>query len=281
MASTKTAWIFCVGRDLLEGIVLDRNAHFIATRLSDLGIRVRSIQTVDGVKPDMVAALKAAMATAPDFIFCSGGMGPSHDDITKDAVAEVGGLRLERDPVAVEMVERAFRRLLAKGATHSTEMNEARLRMAHLPQGAKPYENPIGSGPTCVVTVKSTTFILLPGVPEELQRIFALHIAPMLKAQGLGNTRKTRTVEYGGHDESAISQILADHAKRFPGVSSRTIRHGTEESVSIRITLFGEHSDPRALDDLLERAEADLRARLGVEIASGRLGGEANDSASQ
>ena len=279
MTSTKTAWIFCVGRDLLEGIVLDRNANFIATRLSDLGIRVRSIQTVDGVQTEMVAALRAAVATAPNYVFCAGGMGPSHDDITRDAVAEVFGLPLEKNTVAVEMVERAFRRLLAKGGTTSAAMNDTRLRIAHLPKGARPFENPVGTGPACMVVARGITCVLLPGVPEELQRIFSLHVAPMLKAEGLANLRKTRTIDYAGHDESAISAVLADHGKRFPGVSSRTIRHGTEESMSIRITLFGEHTDAHALDELLERAEADLRTRLGVEIA--RDWGESGDSTSR
>ncbi|HLU39924.1 MAG TPA: molybdopterin-binding protein [Planctomycetota bacterium] len=269
MASTKTAWIFSVGRDLLEGLVLDRNANFIATRVSELGIKVRSFQTVDGVKEEMVAALEAALATKPTYVFCAGGMGPSHDDVTREAVAEVLGVPLEKNPEAVEMVGMAFRRLLAKGGTTSAEMTETRQRIAYLPKGAKPYENPVGTGPACVVSGHGTTFILLPGVPEELQRIFSLHIIPLLRAEGITTHRKTRTIEYAGHDETAISAVLADHGKRFPGVSSRTIRYGTEESTSIRIKLFGEHTDPRALDDLLERAEADLRARLGVEIARG------------
>jgi nicotinamide-nucleotide amidase len=272
LANTKTAWIFCVGRDLLEGIVLDRNANFIATRVSDLGIRVRSIQTVDGVQPEMVEALRAALATSPSYVFCAGGMGPSHDDVTRDAVAEVLGLPLEQNPIAVEMVERGFRRLLAKGGTNDATMNDTRLRIAQLPRGARPYDNPVGTGPACTVSGRGATFVLLPGVPEELQRIFTLHIAPLLKAEGITNLRQSRTIDYAGHDESAISAILRDLGKRFAGISSRTIRHGTEESMAIRITLFGEHTDARRLDDLLERAEADLRARLGEEIARGRLG---------
>ena len=267
MASTKTAWIFCVGRDLLEGLVLDRNANFIATRLSELGIKVRSYQAIDGVQTEMVAALRAALATKPNYVFCAGGMGPSHDDITRDAVAEVLGLPLAQNSDAVDMVERGFRRLVAKGGTTNAAMNPTRLRIASLPKGARPLENPAGTGPGCVVTAQGTTLVLLPGVPEEMQRIFSLHVAPLLATDGQGNLRKTRTIEYAGHDESAISAVLADHGKRFPGVSSRTIRHGTEEFMSIRVTLFGEHADARALDDLLERAEADLRARLGVEIA--------------
>lgn len=268
MAHNKSAWIFCVGRELLEGIVLDRNAHYIATRLSDQGVKVRSIQTVDGVLEEMAAALRAALATKPDYVFCTGGLGPAHDDITRDAVAEVTGCPLVLDPLAVKMIEISYRRLHAKGVTHDPSMNESRLRMAKVPKGTKLLENPIGAGPACVLESKGTTFIILPGVPEEMQRLFSLHIAPMLREAGAGSVRKTRAVEYGGRDESAIARVLADTARRFPGVSTRTIRHGTEEGVKIRITLFGEGTDARALDELLDRAEADLRARLGVELAN-------------
>ena len=86
--SQKNVLIFCVGRDLLEGTVLDRNAHFMADRISDLAYRVQSIQVLDDREDEMVAAFQNALAQKPAFMLVTGGMGPGHDDLTRESMAK-------------------------------------------------------------------------------------------------------------------------------------------------------------------------------------------------
>lgn len=263
--STKNVFIFCLGRELLEGSVLDRNGNFMAKSIDKLAFRVRSIQTIDEVEAEMIQAFRAALAEKPAYIITSGGMGPGHDDITRECVAKAIGQPLVQDPRAVEMLEKSYKRLVARGAAESAELNEDRITMALVPDGSVCYENPMGTAPAVRVKAEDTTFFLLPGVPEEMQRMFDLYVIPALAADGPGIVKKARHVEWPGGDESALKRILTDINRRFPDIHTRARVIG-EDQVSLRVSLFGEHADEGELDAMLSKAEADLRARLGLEI---------------
>ena len=264
--TANTALIFCVGRELLEGLVLDRNANFMASQVSEAGCHVRSIQVLDDEKPEMIAAFRAALATKPSFIFTTGGMGPGHDDFTRECMAEAAAVPLIQDKHAVEMLEKSYRRLHAKGIIDDPEVNEVRLGMANVPQGSMCYENPIGTAPAVRLRIGGTLVFMLPGVPEEMQGMFRTHVLPAMKSEGPGTSKRSVHIDYPGRDESAISRLLADLTRRHTGVRSKARLQGSPDSMWTQITLFGEHTDSAELDSLLARAEADLRARLGLEI---------------
>lgn len=264
----KTVLIFCVGRDLLEGSVLDRNAHFMADRVSNLAFRVRSITVLDDVEEEMVAAFESGLARKPAFILVTGGMGPGHDDLTRESMARATGRPLKRDQQAVEMLAKGYRRWFAKGIVEEPDLNEARLSIADVPEGSICYENPIGTAPAVRLKVDDTTIFLLPGVPAELQRLFTLYVVPALSAEGPGTLKKAIHVEWPRGDESALKRLLTDIGRHYPGVSSRARVQSSGNEASIRISLYGEHADEAELDNLLEKAEADLRARLGLELPS-------------
>lgn len=268
MSSTKSVFIFCFSRELLEGIVVDRNGAFMAARISDLGYRVRTIQILDSIEEEMVDAFQRALKEEPAFILTTGGMGPAVHDITRKCVAKAAGVPSIEDPRALEMLRVSYRRLAAKNIITDPEINDARRVIAQVPQGAVCYENPIGTAPLVRFQTGPTTFFLLPGVPAELQRLFTLYVAPAMTAEGPGMVKKARHVDYHGQDESAISRMLDDISRRHTGVVTRCRVQGTEENLDIHITLFGEHSDEAELDRMLESAEMDLRARLGLEVAA-------------
>lgn len=261
----KTALIFCIGRELLEGLALDRNANFMAGRLASLGFRVRSIQVLDDVEEEMVAAFKQALAVQPNFVFTTGGMGPGLDDITRQAVAKAAGVPLVLDPKAEEMLKNSYRRLLAKGVVEDATVSEDRKRMAMLPKGATCFENPMGTAPAVRLEVGTSSFFLLPGTSEEMQRLFTDVAMPVLEKASAGQRRKSRTIDYPHRDESTLGKLLQEVTKRFPGVTAQAQSTGNEMNLKIKIVLSGEDANERSLEDLLDRAEADLRARLGLE----------------
>ncbi|MCA8955866.1 MAG: competence/damage-inducible protein A [Planctomycetes bacterium] len=222
-----------------------------------------------GDYPKAVEAFRAALDRAPAYIITTGGMGPGHDDLTRACVAAAAGRELVRDERAVEMVAKSYKRLVARRIVEDAELNEDRLTMADVPEGSVCYENPIGTAPAVRLKVGETTFFLLPGVPEEMQRMFDLYVTPALAAEGPGVLKKASHVEWPGGDESALKRILTDIPRRFPGINPRArVISGGGDVVSLRISLFGEHTDAAVLDDLLERAEADLRSRLGLEMGA-------------
>ncbi|MEZ6036780.1 MAG: molybdopterin-binding protein [Planctomycetota bacterium] len=262
----KSVIILVVSREILEGSVVDRNAAFIANRVDDLGYRVRTIQVIDRVEAEMAATMSWALEMKPSFVLVTGGMGPNWDDNSRGCLAKAAGVELEENPQALEYVQNAYRRLFAKQVVSHPDLTDARRGMAMLPKGATCYENTVGSAPAVQLTVGPTTAFLLPGVPAEMQRFFTAHVMPVMAAAGPDTVRGERAVDYHGHDESSISRVLSDIGAKHPKISIRTRVQGTEMARTIRIVLVGEEDDAVQLNELLEKAEQDLRDRLGLEI---------------
>lgn len=261
----KSVIILVVSREILEGSVVDRNAAFIANRIDDLGYRVRTIQVVDRVESEMVAALVWALEQKPTFVLMTGGMGPNWDDNSRACLAKAASVPLQENPKAVEYIENSYRRLFAKQVVETPGLNDARRGMAKLPRGSVSYENTVGTAPAVELAVGATKVFLLPGVPAEMQRFFTANVMPVMAAAGPDTVRGERAVDYHGRDESSISRVLSDVAAMHPTISIRTRVQGTESARTIRIVLVAEQEDAVQLNDMLEKAEADLRKRLGLE----------------
>ncbi|MBL8752563.1 MAG: competence/damage-inducible protein A [Planctomycetes bacterium] len=264
----KSVIILVVSREILEGSVVDRNAAFIANRIDDIGYRVRTIQVVDRVEAEVIAALKWALEQKPTFVLLTGGMGPNWDDSSRGCLAKAAGVPLVEDGKALEYVQASYRRLHAKGAIDDAEMNDTRRVMAMLPKGALCHENTVGTAPAVQLRIGGTIVFLLPGVPAEMQRFFSMNVMPVMSAEGPNTVRGERQVDYHGHDESAISKALAELSKRHPLVSIRTGVQGIEGARTIRLMLVAEQEDPVRLNDILDGAERDLREKLGMELRS-------------
>lgn len=262
----KSVIILVVSREILEGSVVDRNAAFIANRIDDIGYRVRTIQVVDRVESEATAAIKWALEQKPTFVLLTGGLGPNWDDSSRGCLAKATGVPMVEDPKALEYVRNSYRRLHAKGAVDDEELTDSRRGMASVPRGAVCHENLVGTAPAVQLRVGTTTVFLLPGVPAEMQRFFTLHVMPVMSAEGPSTVRGERQVDYHGHDESVISKALSDLTRKHPMVSIRTRVQGVEGARTIRLNLVAEQEDPVTLADLLDKAEQDLRDKLGIEI---------------
>lgn len=134
-----TAAILIIGDEILTGRTREGNAHYLAGELAKAGIDLREIRIVGDVHATIVAAVRE-LSGGHDHLFTSGGIGPTHDDITADAVAEAFG-------AAIGVREDARAILAAHYAARNTEFNAARLRMARIPEGARLIENPVSAAP--------------------------------------------------------------------------------------------------------------------------------------
>jgi molybdopterin-biosynthesis enzyme MoeA-like protein len=197
-------------------------------------------------------------------------MGPGNDDLTRQTVAKATGRALKPDARAQEMLAKAYRRLFAMGVVESPELTDCRKKMARIPEGGVPYESPIGVAPGIRLDHGGTKFFLMAGVPDELRQLFNVMVAPTVIGEGGGEARDARHLEYFGRDESALESVFTDLERRYPGGKGRARVQGSEEDIVIRITLTGEHSKKDELKRLLDLAESDLRARLGLETGRRR-----------
>ena len=153
----KTAGILLIGNEILSGKITDANAAYLCRELRALGVEVRRI-TVIPDEVDLIAAEVRAFSAAYDVVFTSGGVGPTHDDVTIEGVARALDVPVIREPRLVEVLERYF-----KG-----QLNEARLKMAEIPQGAELTADGALVFPAVVVR----NIYILPGVPEIFRQKF-------------------------------------------------------------------------------------------------------------
>src|ERR1700680_245061 len=138
-----TAAILVIGDEILAGGTKHKNIGYIADYLAALGIDLKEVRIVPDEEPEIVEALNA-LRHRYDYVFTTGGIGPTHDDITADAVAKAFNVPIDHDPRAVAILKE---RLGARGI----ELNEARLRMARLPKGAKIVENKVSGAPGLIM----------------------------------------------------------------------------------------------------------------------------------
>lgn len=153
-----TAAVLIIGNEILSGRTGDANLRHIATQLAALGVRLCEARVVRDDEAAIVAAVNALRA-AYDYVFTTGGIGPTHDDITSAAVAKAFGVKLERNPAAEQRLLRHYR---------PEDLNPARLRMADLPVGATLIDNPISQAPG----IRVGNVFVLAGVPRIMQAMF-------------------------------------------------------------------------------------------------------------
>ena len=132
-----TAAVLIIGNEILSGRTQDVNLAFLAKELSALGSPVREARVVPDIEAEIVAAVNAARARY-SYVFTTGGIGPTHDDITSGCVAKAFGVELVLDPEAVALLRRHYT---------GDQLNEARLRMATVPKGSRLIENPVSTAP--------------------------------------------------------------------------------------------------------------------------------------
>jgi nicotinamide-nucleotide amidase len=197
--------VIAVGSELLTGDVVDTNSAWIAQRLSGLGIDVRHVTVVGDVLDDLVGTLRTAIA-ATDLVVVSGGLGPTPDDLTRFAVADVAGVPLERRADLVDEIRSFF-------AERGRRMAGTNLVQADLPVGAAVIP-PAGTAPGFSVDVADTLVIALPGVPGELHTMMDRSVTPLLRRRGGLAVTVSRNVHTAGVAESDVAERCADVVDR-------------------------------------------------------------------
>jgi molybdenum cofactor synthesis domain-containing protein len=153
-----TAAILVIGNEILSGRTKDANLHYLATGLTAIGIRLMEARVVPDIEARIVDAVNALRITY-DYVFTTGGIGPTHDDITSDSVAKAFGVKLIKHPKAVELLTQHY---------GEANLTAARLRMAHVPEGASLIDNPVSTAPG----FKVGNVYVLAGVPAICQAMF-------------------------------------------------------------------------------------------------------------
>jgi nicotinamide-nucleotide amidase len=249
-----TAAVLSIGDELILGQTLDTNAAWLADRLTALGVVVIEHATVADDLPALTATFRR-LAAAADVVVSTGGLGPTKDDLTRDALAALLGEQLIEDPGALE----TLRGWYAKRG----RMPETNRVQAMRPPSARMLSNPNGTAPGLAATLAGGTRIsCLPGPPHEMRPMFEADVGPQLgKASGV--SIRSRLLLTFGLGESAVAELLGPlmdrdrEARGLPAVGT-TASRGV---VTVRIRQ--QSGDPAEADRALDDAEREIRDRLG------------------
>ncbi|HEV2225773.1 MAG TPA: molybdopterin-binding protein [Nitrososphaerales archaeon] len=256
--------MLAVGKELLIGRTLNTNAHWLGKRLARMGSMLKLVTTVDDELSEISAALKGALARSPEFLVVVGGLGPTPDDMTLEAIAAGLGVGLRQSGAALTLIKEHY----AKRGLGSIELTPARKKMARLPVGAEPLMNTAGTAPGVRLAVGRTAVYCLPGVPVEMREIFRRSVEPEIKKKIGKLHRKYLTLKLEGVFESALAPIIGEELRRHPGSYIKSHPRGIREGVSrieLDIAVVGE--DSRRTDRIAWEIAKDM------ESAVGKIGG--------
>ena len=203
--------ILCIGTELLSGITLNTNAYWLCSEITNVGGVVRRVTVVHDDLNEISSAAREALARKPNILITTGGLGATYDDITLEALATAFGKKVVLDSRAVEMLKKSY----ARHKLHY-ELTESRLKMATIPEGSTPIQNPIGSAPAITEQAGDISIFCLPGVPSEMKAIFEEHILPRIKKSIGKFVAEELNYNTRGLTEPMIAPVLIEIVKSHP-----------------------------------------------------------------
>ena len=200
--------IICVGNELLIGKTLNTNAQWLAKRITTLGLSARRITIVGDDVDEISSAVREAVQRNPRFLIITGGLGPTFDDKTLEGLAKALECKLEINEEALTMVKEKYRKYAEEGKLEKAKLTPPRVKMAKLPEGAKPLSNPVGTAPGVIMEHGSMTILAFPGVPSEMKAIFDGSVASLLKQVAGDVTFFEMSIEATGVIESEMASLI-------------------------------------------------------------------------
>jgi nicotinamide-nucleotide amidase len=246
------AEIIAVGSELLTPLRSDTNALVLTARLREMGIDVVARTTVADEARLLEGAFRNAIARA-EVVIATGGLGPTEDDLTREALAAALGRPLQRDPALVEELKQRF-------ARYQRPMADVNLKQADVIAGATVMRNARGSAPGQRVEAGSSLIALLPGPPSEMLPMFEEQVVPELAARVSGRVLRTRILKIASMSESDVEQAVAPVYKTF--TNPRTTILGAPGQVELHLTAEG-GSEAEAQERIEELASGIRAALLG------------------
>jgi len=254
--------IVAVGTELLLGQIADTNSAWLGDQLASAGVTSHFHQAVGDNHDRIVLALRTALARSDGIIVC-GGLGPTQDDITREAIAEVMNVELERDQRIVDLIAGFFE---ARGRTMSA--NNA--RQADVPQGAAIIEQRTGTAPGLICPVGNKVIYAVPGVPYEMSEMFTRAILPDLRARmaeaGEESVIVSRVLRTWGSSESGLAESLQGRIDALEGTGTTlAFLASGMEGIKVRITARARTADDATalLDDEEKEVREAITSQLG------------------
>ncbi|MFZ4439795.1 MAG: CinA family nicotinamide mononucleotide deamidase-related protein [Syntrophales bacterium] len=247
------AEIIAVGTELLLGQIVDTNSAYMAQQMTTIGLDLHYKSTVGDNLERIKSTLRNALGRS-DFIITTGGIGPTLDDLTREAVAEVLGKPLVFNQVLFDQISEFFTRM---GRTPSPNNR----KQAFIPEGAIPIENPVGTAPGFIAEQDGKAIIIVPGVPHEMRYFMEHDVLPYLRNKlGIREVIVSRVLKLFGIGESLVDDRLKDLIERGTNPTIGLLAHTQIGEIHIRLT--AKESERSRAEALNASLEAEIRERL-------------------
>lgn len=276
-----TAEILTIGTEILLGEILDTNTAYLARVLKDLGVDLYRTQTV-GDNPGRISAIIKDILSRADLLITTGGLGPTIDDPTRQAVADAFNLSLEFN-------EECWKDIQAYFLSINRDIPENNKRQAYLPHGSTPIHNPVGTAPGFILSNQEKMLISLPGVPKEMELLVHQTVIPAIqKRWQLHSVILTRVLHVAGIGEANLDNLVADYEKlanptvgllakngivdiRIAAKSGNQVdaRHMIDKVSSELISILGDHyfgMDNTTLSDSIASLAASFHDKYTVQV---------------
>ena len=247
------AYVLSIGSELIGGHLTDTNATFLAQELAAEGIELLHVVQV-GDDLDRLTRTLAAAVDEADLVICTGGIGPTDDDLTREAICALAG----ETPLVDEALVAGIREFFAQ---RGLEMPERNAKQAWVIPSAEVLPNPVGTAPGWLARVDDTIIVAMPGVPREMVRMWREQALPRISAHLTGRIYRSANLRTLGIGESAVSQLL-DELTRRPQPYVGT--YAKDDGVHVRVTASAD--EPAQAERDLAETVFEVRRRLGGHI---------------
>jgi nicotinamide-nucleotide amidase len=251
--------VVAIGTELLLGQIVDTNSSWIGEQLALAGIDCLFQSKVGDNLGRIVQAFELALSRADAVIAC-GGLGPTHDDITRDALAKLMGVGLRQDPAVADRIREMF-------ASRGRTMPDNNLRQAEVPLGAALIPQMPGTAPGLICPIGAKVIFAVPGIPSEMKAMMnGTIISDLRRRSGATFAIKSRTLRTWGQAESRLAEMLAGRIAALDAAGNPTIAFLASGIEGIKVRITAKASDDRAALEMIEREEALVRDILGALV---------------
>jgi nicotinamide-nucleotide amidase len=254
------ASIIAVGSELLTSTRIDTNSLTITETLDALGIEVRDKMVVGDRRADLAAQFRSALERS-DLVIVTGGLGPTDDDLTREAVSDALGLPMDEDPSILDTIRRRF-------TSRGLRMPEVNRRQAQVPRGATVLANPNGSAPGLWIEHRTKAIALLPGPPREMRPMLQQLVSDQLSRRAGDVRLRRRVLKIAGRTESRVEELTQPTYSRWLSQTQpiETTILATPGQIELHLSTRG--ADVEAAERALDQAVGELEAILGTDLFS-------------
>ncbi|MCS7366939.1 MAG: molybdopterin-binding protein [archaeon YNP-WB-062] len=252
MVDNSVVEIISIGEELLIGKIVNTNAQWIAKRLTDMGWRVRRITTIGDDANEIISAIREAVNRGTKVIITTGGLGPTFDDKTIEAISKATNRILKLDENVLREIEEKLKR---RGRT----LSEPAKKMAYIPEGSKIINNLIGTAPGIMLEYEGATIIALPGVPSEMEDMFEREV---IKILGFKHKFQEKELTIYNVPEAELAPTIIELMREIPDIYIKS--HPKTElgnKITLKLHIYSQKYEDNDWNKVIEKVKEKIREK--------------------